>query len=398
MTISEIFNLFNQSPTQKKVVENILNEFNFYHSIKGSKASHPALILSGAYYFLQQTKAEKNLVFICDSHEQAAYFFNDIQNFAEKLFEENLSSIFFFPASYKKPYAITDIDNANVLSRAELLNRLNKENQTTLVITYPQALQEKVITKKQLTKNTLQLKLNEKISIEFITDLLFEYNFERVDYVYEPGQYSVRGGIVDIFSFSNDLPFRIEFFGEEVESIRSFDITTQLSVRNYNNINIIPNLQDSTIVESYESLPEFLPQSAVYFFTDFGFALEQLENFFELCTKEYELIHSEIKHLPPQDLYMSNVELAGQMQERKVFDFATKNVIPVEQELIFNTEPQPSFNKNFELLIADLKANDLKNYKTILFADTTKQIERIESILRDVSKSNNFHEYLNVEN
>ena len=396
MTIIEIFNLFNQSLSQQKIVENIHSESNFYHSIKGSKASHPALIISGAYYYLRQTKSEKNLVFVCDSHEQAAYFFNDIQNFTEKLIEENSSSIFFFPASYKKPYALTDIDNANVLSRAELLNRLNKENLTTLVITYPQALQEKVITKTQLIKNTLQLTLQEKISIEFITDLLFEYNFERVDYVYEPGQYSVRGGIVDIFSFSNDLPFRIEFFGEEVESIRSFDITTQLSVRNYNNINIIPNLQDSTIVESYESLPQFLSENTVYFFTNFGFALEQLENFFELCTKEFESINSGVKHLPPQDLYMSNVELAGQMQARKVFDFAPKNVIPVEQEILFNTEPQPSFNKNFELLIADLKSNNLKNFKTILFADTSKQIERIESILKDVSKSNNVHEYLNA--
>jgi transcription-repair coupling factor (superfamily II helicase) len=363
MTIIEIFNLFNQSLSQQKIVENIHSESNFYHSIKGSKASHPALIISGAYYYLRQTKSEKNLVFVCDSHEQAAYFFNDIQNFAEKLIEENSSSIFFFPASYKKPYALTDIDNANVLSRAELLNRLNKENLTTLVITYPQALQEKVITKTQLIKNTLQLTLQEKISIEFITDLLFEYNFERVDYVYEPGQYSVRGGIVDIFSFSNDLPFRIEFFGEEVESIRSFDITTQLSVRNYNNINIIPNLQDSTIVESYESLPQFLSENTVYFFTNFGFALEQLENFFELCTKEFESINSGVKHLPPQDLYMSNVELAGQMQARKVFDFAPKNVIPVEQEILFNTEPQPSFNKNFELLIADLKSKNRKYFK-----------------------------------
>jgi len=173
MTISEIVDSFNQSSSQKKIVETILGNQNFYNTIKGSKASHPALIISAAYYFLKKATKSYSIVFVCDSHEQAAYFFNDIQNISDKLFEENNSSIFFFPASYKKPYAITEIDNANVLSRTELLNRLNKENQTTVVLTYPQALQEKVITKKQLIKNTLQLKLNEKISIEFITDLLF---------------------------------------------------------------------------------------------------------------------------------------------------------------------------------------------------------------------------------
>ena len=135
----------------------------------------------------------------------------------------------FYPGSYRRPYQLEETDNANVLLRAEVLNRINSRKKPALIVTYPEALFEKVVTKKELDKNTLKIAVDDTISIDFINEVLFTYKFKRVDFVTEPGEFSVRGGIVDVFSYSNDEPYRIEFFGDDVDSIRTFDVETQLS-------------------------------------------------------------------------------------------------------------------------------------------------------------------------
>jgi transcription-repair coupling factor (superfamily II helicase) len=169
--------------------------------------------------------------------------------------------VLFYPGSYRRPYQIEDTDNANVLLRAEVLNRINSRKKPAVIVTYPEALFEKVVTKKELDKNTLKVAVGDKISIEFINEVLFEYEFKRVDFITEPGEFSVRGGIIDVFSFSNDNPYRIEFFGNEVDSIRSFDVETQLSIEKQKKIAIIPNVENKFFQENRESFLDYIDKT-----------------------------------------------------------------------------------------------------------------------------------------
>ena len=189
--------------------------------------------MAAALYFLQH----KHMIFVLPEREEAAYFLADLENITGK-------DVLLFPSSYRKPFEFTQPDSSNVLARAEVLNELNHSSEYgQLIVTYPEAIAEKVIDRASLEKNTLEIAVRNKLSIDFISEFLVEYDFDRVDFVYEPGQFSVRGGIVDIFSFSHDLPYRIEFFGDFIESIRTFEIESQLSVEQVKNITIVPNVQ-----------------------------------------------------------------------------------------------------------------------------------------------------------
>ena len=183
---------------------------------------------------------------ILQDKEEAAYYLNDL----EQLIGEE--DVLFYPGSYRRPYQIEDTDNASVLLRAEVLNRINSRKKPALIVSYPEALFEKVVTRKELDKNTLKVAVGDQVSIDFINEVLFEYEFKRVDFITEPGEFSVRGGILDVFSFSNENPFRIEFFGNEVDSIRTFDVETQLSIEKQKKIKIIPNVENKFFQENRE--------------------------------------------------------------------------------------------------------------------------------------------------
>src|SRR5690606_37683093 len=183
-------------------------------------------------------KGDTPFLLILDDKEEAAYQLNDL----ELLIGEN--DVLFYPGSYRRPYQIEETDNANVLLRAEVLNRINSRKKPAVIVTYPDALFEKVVTRRELDKNTQKLQLGDTLSLDFLNEVLFEYRFKRVDFVTGPGEFSVRGGIVDVFSFSNDEPYRIEFFGDEIESIRTFDVESQLSTGSVKKITIIPNVEN----------------------------------------------------------------------------------------------------------------------------------------------------------
>jgi len=173
-------------------------------------------------------KSEKPFLLILNEKEEAAYILNDLEQMI------GANDVLFYPSSYRRPYhpdaSGEETDNANVLLRSEVLNRINSRKKPAVIVTYPEALFEKVVTRKELDKNTLKIAVGENVSIDFINEVLFEYEFKRVDFITEPGEFSVRGGILDVFSFSNDNPYRIEFFGNEIDSIRTFDLGTQLSI------------------------------------------------------------------------------------------------------------------------------------------------------------------------
>jgi len=199
--------------------------------VKGLVGSSLSFVISSVF-----KTTEKPFLLIFNDKEEAAHYLNDL----EQLLGEK--DVLFYPGSYRRPYDIEETDNANVLLRAEVLNRINSQKKPAIIVTYPDALFEQVVTRKELERNTLKVGVNDNLSIDFVNEILFEYKFKRVDFVTEPGEFSVRGGIVDVFSFSHDEPYRIEFFGDEVDSIRTFDVETQLSVEQIKKINIIPNV------------------------------------------------------------------------------------------------------------------------------------------------------------
>jgi len=199
---------------------------------------------------------------IFNDKEEAAFYLNDLEVLL------NDKDVLFYPGSYRRPYQIEETDNANVLLRAEVLNRINSRKKPSIIVTYPDALFEKVVTRKELEKNTLKISVGDQLSLDFVNEVLFEYQFKRVDFVSEPGEFSVRGGIVDVFSFSNDEPYRIEFFGDDIDSIRTFDVETQLSTSQIKKIEIIPNVANKLLQENMQSFLEVIPSKTIVFTKD----------------------------------------------------------------------------------------------------------------------------------
>ena len=216
MSKQAIVNLYEQSTEIKKIVQHLRQE-NQKLQLQHLAGSSLSFLISSTF-----KQVEKPFLLIFSDKEEAAYHLNDLEQLIGG------QNVLFYPGSYRRPYQIEEIDNANILLRSEVLNRINSRKKPAIIVTYPDALFEKVVTKRELEKNILKLAVGEEISLDFINEVLFEYNFNRVDFVTEPGEFAVRGGIVDVFSFSNDAPYRIEFFGDEVDSIRTFDIETQL--------------------------------------------------------------------------------------------------------------------------------------------------------------------------
>ena len=237
MSNALVHSLFNKSSQTRKLGDRIAQS-QPRTQITGLTGSAISMVLAEAF-----KSSEKPFLLIFNNKEEAAYHLNDL----ELLLNE--SDVLFYPGSYRRPYEIEHTDNANVLLRAEVLNRINSRRKPAIIVTYPEALFEKVITRKELERNTLKINVGDPLSVDFVNEFLFEYQFKRTDFVTEPGEFSVRGGILDVFSFSYDEPYRIEFFGDEVESIRTFDVETQLSTETVKRISIIPNMENKSLEE-----------------------------------------------------------------------------------------------------------------------------------------------------
>ena len=317
-------------------------------------------------------------VFILNDKEDAAYFLNDLQG----LYPED-QRLVFYPASYKVPYQLEEVDNANVVARTEALKKLSGQD-NCWIITYPEALFEKVLTKKKLVSNTMKIEVGKTYSIDFINELLLDYHFDRVNYVYEPGQFSIRGGIVDVFSYASDTPYRIEFFGNEVESIRTFNAADQLSISSHQFFSIVPNIQGKMILDGMDSFFQYLNGDITIWIDSVERAKQILKNEFEKAQKIYDSLDQEIKKTVPSDLFINDKDLVLNFENLKLVEMGTtsyfENATPINFELI----PQPSFNKNFNLLIDDLVKNQKNQFKNYIFSNQAKQIERLYQIFEDI--------------
>lgn len=317
-------------------------------------------------------------LFILPDKEQAAYFLNDL----EELYPED-KRILFYPASYRVPYQLEETDNANVVARAEVLEKINT-GKNGWIVTYPEALFEKVPTKKNLSKNTLRVDVGKTYSIDFINELLLEYHFERVDFVYEPGQFSIRGGIVDVYSYSNEHPYRIEFFGDEVESIRTFEASTQLSIANFTFFNVIPNVQGQLNLEGNGTFFEFLGQQAVLWVSSFDQLTTVLEKEYDKAVQIYTDLSDTVKRTLPSDLFLHPTEAKSTLEAYSCIEWGADYHFKSAAIHQFDFLPQPSFNKNFDLLRTDLLARTELKFTNLLFSNQPKQIDRLFQIFEDI--------------
>ncbi|RXR24462.1 transcription-repair coupling factor [Flavobacterium stagni] len=327
-------------------------------------------------------KADRPFLLLFNDKEEAAYYLNDL----EQLINEQ--DVLFYPGSYRRPYQIEETDNANILLRAEVLNRINSRKKPAIIVSYAEALFEKVVTKKELEKNTLKISVNDKTSIDFINEVLFEYNFKRVDFVTEPGEFSVRGGIVDVFSFSNDNPYRIEFFGNEVDSIRSFDVETQLSIEKLKKISIIPNVENKFFEENRESFLDYIDESTVLFLQHTEVLGQQLDKLFAKATEAFGKLEAGIRHVSPEELFINQAFFMKRADRFSVVELSNQPHFNADKTVPFLMQPQPSFNKQFDLLLNNLGENHFNGFKNYLFCSNENQANRFHDIFEDIDEQN----------
>lgn len=315
-------------------------------------------------------KCKQNFVVLLNDREEAAYFYDDLNNIGLE------NQTLFFPSSYKRSIQYDQPEQENVVQRTEVLNLMSKNEHNYLLISYPEALVEKVVSNENLESNTLQIKSGDKLSIEFINEFLYEYGFERVDFVYEPGQFSIRGSIVDVFSFSHEDPYRIDFFGDEIESIRSFDIENQLSKSQYDIITVVPNIQNNAIKGSGISLLEFIKENSQIFSNNSKQFLDRVDEIYRqtLISREEENLTEQI---------VSGAQLKSEIESLTVFDFGFDLAFDFSERIDFSTSAQPVFNKNFELLGSNLIDHRKNGYELFILSWQEKQFERLQSIFQD---------------
>ena len=346
------------------------------HGMVGS-----AVPLSAAGFLAHEAEAGKRRhhLFVLDDKEQAAYFMNDLQAMVG---EER--PILFYPRSARVPYAEEGrVENANVAMRAEVLNEINGGRDGLCIVTFPEALAEQVITRQELSNQTFTLSLGESYTMDFLDEVLLAYEFEKVDFVYEPGQYSMRGGIVDIFSFSFDHPYRIEFFGDDVDSIRKFDPTTQLSVAKMTRATIVPNVGNTSLHESHEPFFSFLPQDSVLWMADAKRCEAGLDKAMERARAHFDKLSGEVKRTPPESLYLEGKHLEGLLESFAVVEFGGGATWPARVILKYGMTAQPAFNKQFDMIASNLRANHKQGYVNVVVSGQATQLERIHDVFHD---------------
>ncbi|MEJ7829139.1 MAG: transcription-repair coupling factor [Segetibacter sp.] len=357
-----------------------------------------------ASIFNNSATADLNHLIILNDAEEAAYFHNTLESLTNAL------DLFYFPSSFKNRKNFKLLNSSHVMLRAEALMKLSAGGNKKIVVTHPEALFEKVVLPKTLSGNTIQFKTNDTINLDGLLELFVMYGFERTDFVYEPGQFALRGGILDIYSFGNEKPYRIELFGNDIDSIRIFDPETQLSERKLMQVSIIPNVDTQFTSGEKVSLLEFLPANTVVWIEDWQFAKERiitqeedLEFFLELqkegTNKKQDFDEDDetkiLKDVSSAD-FVKALVIEEQILLRHTIEFGNNPILknsslPGEGwEAAFQTREQPSFNRQFDLLIKDLKQWESKGFELFIFAENPKQLERLHSIFEDLKAEINF--------
>ena len=372
MNIAELQRIYASHPNVAGLMSLLDNKDIRTIYLKGMHASCASLFASGIF-----DKAPGIYVFILNDVEEAGYFYHDLVQV------NGDEQILFFPSSYRRAIKYGQKDAANEILRTEVLSRLGKQ-ESLVVVTYPDALAEKVVSCQYLSDRTLKLDVGQHIETDKITALLVEYGFEHVDYVYEPGQFATRGSILDVYSFASELPYRIDFFGDEIDSIRTFEVETQLSTEKKTTVSIVPELISAS--ESDICFLDFIPRQTVLFIKDFLWLRERIqivrdEALSPQALTAYEGEQTELMNLEKK--LVDGSEFTVKALEFKRVDFGHKPTGTPQATLEFNTSIQPIFHKNFDMVASVLTEYLQRNYKLYICSDSMKQTDRLRDIFKE---------------
>ena len=387
MNEDSLFERLEKSPLLNNLVDRIAmskqNENPFQAFLQNLNGSAAAFVLQAI--FTNEKTANLNHLVVLSDAEEAAYFFNSIESVTGAL------DLFYFPSSFKSPHNFSVLNPSHVMLRTEALTKISMGGNKKIVVTYPEALFEKVVMAKTLQLNIIQIKTNDHLDLNGLMQQMVDYGFERTDFVYEPGQFALRGGILDIYSFGNEKPYRIELFGEEVDSIRLFDPASQLSERKLLQVNIIPNV--TTQFEDTQKIPllDFLSNDTIIWLKDWDVikqkGLDQHEALETFITHHAAMNKADENDPHKKESHIDDFELVNDTEAKitnhTLIEWGFHQHLSTEK-IPFNTQSQPVFNRQFQYLIANLQDLEKQGYTLYLFAEQAKQLERLHAIFTDL--------------
>jgi transcription-repair coupling factor (superfamily II helicase) len=353
--------------------------------LDGLIGASDCFILAGC--FLNSRKPQ---IYIASDKEEAAYVLNTLQAILEN------KTIHFFPDSFKRPLQYDELDKNNVLLRTEAINKIHLvKGNSQILVTYPEAIFEKAVDPALLDKDKIEVNKNADLDVNTMIELLVMYGFERVEFVYQPGQFSIRGGIIDIFSYGNEWPYRIELFDTEVESIRTFNPINQLSVSNISQVSIIPNINNKFKQDQKVSIFSVFSKETNIWIKEPDLLIEKLQICFEKAESYANSMavksEEELREIFNERAFIYPNSIVERLSEFNLLLLAKTGLFKTSKVITRKTSAQPAFNKNFDLLIENLKLNSRDGYTNYIFTDNIKQIERFYNIFEDMGVQVQFH-------
>ncbi|MFC4262525.1 transcription-repair coupling factor [Ferruginibacter yonginensis] len=391
MNADVLMSMYNNDPRIFKITDGITLSTPQQFHLKGLNGSASQFVVAAV--FNNALAAQTNHLIVLRDAEEAAYFHNSIENITHAL------DIFYFPSSFKNKRNYQLLNSSHVMLRTEALTKLSQANvlgqNKKIIITYPEAIFEKVVRSNTLAANIISIKQADTLDVTGMLQQFIDQGFSHTDFVYEPGQFAIRGGIIDIYSFGNEKPYRIELFGNEVDSIRIFDPETQLSERKLLQVNIIPNAATQFETGEKVSLLDFLPENTVVWMNDWGFAKERIEDEMEGVSlfdfKMADDLLTSTENTYAKDLSAADFDSAAIIEaavaQKHIIEFGNKaffTTLGQAHTIQFSTIQQPAFNRQFDMLIKNLQDFEKQQYNIFIFADNPKQLERLHTIFTDL--------------
>ena len=372
MTISELQNVYAAHPNTKGMISVLKDSSIKTIYLGGVHASCVSLFFSS---FIKENPSV--YVFVLNDCEEAGYFYHDMVQ------ANGDTDILFFPSSYRRAIKYGQKDAANEILRTEVLSRLEKRDNVA-VVTYPEALAEKVVSKKLLTDKTISLKVGMNVETDAIAAQLVALGFSHVDYVYEPGQFATRGSILDVFSFASEYPYRIDFFGDEIDSIRTFEVDSQLSKEKKTAVSIVPEL--TGVTGDSVTFLDFLPPQALLCVKDLLWVRERIQSIHEEVLSSQAIAAAEEGNTELPDIQKTIIEgtdFTDKALDFRRVDFGAKPVGTPQSKLMFETSVQPIFHKNFDMVSSSLNDFIQRGYKIYICSDSSKQTDRLKDIFKE---------------
>jgi transcription-repair coupling factor (superfamily II helicase) len=383
--IKELIDRYEKDRRIKEINDLTSGESPNQIQLQGLVGALDCFALSGAFY--QQKRSH---IYIAADKEEAAYVQNTLQSIMEG------KSIHFFPDSFKRPLQYDELDKNNVLIRTETINKIHTaKGKNQILVSYPEAIFEKAVDPTLLDKDKISIEKNATLDINTMIELLVMYGFDRVEFVYQPGQFSIRGGIIDIFSYGNEWPYRVEMFDIEVESIRTFNPTTQLSVQDINAVSIIPNINNKFRQDQKISIFKVFAEDTCVWIKEPDLLVDKLQICFEKVEAYADSVavksEEELREIFNERAFIYPTKIVEEISDYHTITLAKSQYFFTDKIVSFDASAQPAFNKNFNLLIENLKENTNKEYTNFIFTDNPKQIERFYNIFEDMGVKVQFH-------